>query len=110
MNLRERKCEPCHSGTGRLDQATQSLLLPEVQGWRVQDDRLIRELRFPSFVATMAFVNRVAALAEAEQHHPDFCVHYDRVDLTVWTHAFGPRGLSDNDFILAAKINALVEK
>jgi 4a-hydroxytetrahydrobiopterin dehydratase len=71
------------------------------------DDRLIKTFKFANFVAAMEFLNRVAELAESEQHHPDFCVHYNRVDFTLWTHAVG--GLSDNDFILAAKIDALVK-
>ena len=54
----------------------------------------------------MAFIDKMAALAEEEQHHPDFCVHYSRVDVTLWTHAV--KGLSENDFILAAKLDEMV--
>ena len=57
------------------------------------------------FKAAMAFVNRMAEVAEAEQHHPDFTVHYNQVDVEVWTHV--AKGLTENDFILAAKINQL---
>jgi 4a-hydroxytetrahydrobiopterin dehydratase len=54
----------------------------------------------------MAFVGKMAAVAEEEGHHPDFCVHYNRVDVSVWTHTVG--GLSENDFILASKLDAAV--
>jgi 4a-hydroxytetrahydrobiopterin dehydratase len=67
---------------------------------------LHKRFDFADFLAAMAFVNRLAALAESEQHHPDFCVHYSRVDVAVWTHAAG--GLTENDFILAAKIDRIV--
>jgi len=65
---------------------------------------LNRRFDFKDFVAAMAFVNRMAEVAEAEGHHPDFAVHYNRVDVTVWTHSVN--GLSVNDFILASKLDA----
>lgn len=80
-------------------------MLAAVPGWEARDGKLQRTFDHKDFVAAMAFVNAMAALAEAEGHHPDFCVHYRRVDVSVWTHAIG--GLSENDFILAAKIDAL---
>jgi 4a-hydroxytetrahydrobiopterin dehydratase len=70
------------------------------------DNTIVRSVTFANFVAAMQFLNRVAEVAEAEGHHPDFCVHYNRVDFTLSTHAVG--GLSENDFILAAKINSLL--
>jgi 4a-hydroxytetrahydrobiopterin dehydratase len=54
----------------------------------------------------MAFVGKMAALAEEQGHHPDFCVHYSEVEVTLWTHSVG--GLSENDFIMAAKINEVI--
>ncbi len=81
-------------------------LAPQVPAWRVADDRkLERRFEFDDFVTAMAFLNRMAELAEAEAHHPDFSVRYSIVDVTLWTHAIG--GLSQNDFILAAKIDQL---
>jgi len=72
----------------------------------VDDHRkLTKQRRFADFKAAMVFVNRMAEVAEAEQHHPDFTVHYNIVDITIWTHSVG--GLSENDFILAAKISTL---
>jgi 4a-hydroxytetrahydrobiopterin dehydratase len=83
-------------------------LASEVPGWRIADDRLRRRFLFRDFVHAMRFVNGMAEVAEAEGHHPDFAVHYREVDVTVWTHAVG--GLSENDFILAAKIDAVAER
>ena len=91
------------------------LLLDEVSGWalRAQGEQAAGQPRldrkrfeFADFLGAMAFVDKMAALAEEEGHHPDFCVHYSRVDVTLWTHA--ARGLSENDFILAAKIDAIL--
>jgi 4a-hydroxytetrahydrobiopterin dehydratase len=111
--LDEKHCVPCEGGTPPLDDATTTLLLGEVAGWRRVDAkadgktvaRITKQLKFKDFVAAMAFLDKLAVIAEAEGHHPDFCVHYDLVDLTLWTHAVG--GLSENDFILAAKIDSL---
>ena len=74
-------------------------------GWSEVDGALERELRFSDFAAAMAFVNRVAELAEAENHHPDIVVRYDRVTLRWWTHTAG--GITDRDRELAAKTDAL---
>ncbi len=73
--------------------------------WELGGDRLRKTFRFPDFAAGLAFVNRIAEVAEREQHHPDILLAWGRVSLEVWTHAIG--GLSENDFILAAKIDRL---
>jgi 4a-hydroxytetrahydrobiopterin dehydratase len=111
--LDEKHCVPCEGGTPPLDDATTTLLLGEVVGWRrveakVDDKagaRITKQLKFKDFVVAMAFLDKLAVIAEAEGHHPDFCVHYNLVDITLWTHSVG--GLSENDFILAAKIDSL---
>jgi 4a-hydroxytetrahydrobiopterin dehydratase len=107
--LTEKHCVPCEGGTPPLDDQTTALLLGEVAGWRRLDEkagaRITKQFRFKDFVAAMAFLDKMAILAEAEAHHPDFCVHYNQVDVTLWTHAVG--GLSENDFILAAKIDTI---
>jgi 4a-hydroxytetrahydrobiopterin dehydratase len=109
--LTEKHCVPCEGGTPPLDDATTRLLMGEVVGWRRSDEkagaRIAKQLVFKDFVAAMAFLAKMAVIAEAEGHHPDFCVHYNKVDVTLWTHSVG--GLSENDFILAAKIDALLE-
>lgn len=103
--LKTKRCVPCEGGIPKLDADQVSGMLAQIPGWEAREDRLYKTLTFKDFVAAMAFLNRLAEVAEAEGHHPDFCVHYNRVDLTVWTHAID--GLSENDFILAAKIDAL---
>lgn len=101
-DLRAKRCVPCEGGVPRLDAGQVAALLAEIPGWEVRDERLHRRFTFRDFVTAMRFVNRMAEVAEAEGHHPDFTVHYRQVDVTIWTHAIG--GLSENDFILAAKI------
>ena len=105
MGLRDRKCVPCEGGVDPLSKKETRRLIRQIEGWSERRKKLEKTRTFADFRQAMAFVGRVADLAEAEGHHPDFCVHYNRVDFTLWTHAI--RGLSENDFILAAKIDAL---
>jgi 4a-hydroxytetrahydrobiopterin dehydratase len=105
MELRTKHCIPCEGGVPRLAPDEVQRLLPQLDGWEVRDGRLRKTYTFRDFRQAMAFLQRLADVAEAEGHHPDFCVHYNRVDLELWTHAID--GLSENDFILAAKIDAL---
>ena len=83
-------------------------MLPGVDGWRLEENatRLSRRFEFRDFVEAMKFVNRVADLAEQQGHHPDIAIHWNKVDLVLWTHKIG--GLHENDFILAAKVNRLL--
>ncbi|HCP44640.1 MAG TPA: 4a-hydroxytetrahydrobiopterin dehydratase [Deltaproteobacteria bacterium] len=105
-DLASRKCIPCEGGVDALSEEAATDLLGKVPGWTlVNGDKLHRTLLFPDFVRLMSFVNEMAELAEAEGHHPDFSVHYNRLEVTVWTHAI--EGLSENDFILAAKISRI---
>jgi 4a-hydroxytetrahydrobiopterin dehydratase len=108
MELATRKCVPCSRGTPRLAAEEAAALVGQLApGWTVTDEgtRLRRHFRFRDFAGAMGFVKALAALAEAEQHHPDFCVHYREVDVVLYTHVIG--GLSDNDFVLAAKVDRL---
>src|SRR5436190_7289743 len=109
--LAEKHCVPCEGGTPPLDDATVGKLMGQLAGWQRRDEaegaRITKHFKFKDFVAAMAFLDKMAVIAEAEQHHPDFCVHYNQVDVTLWTHAVG--GLSENDFILAAKVDGLIE-
>ncbi len=107
MDLRAKRCVPCEGGVPALEAAQVAALLREIPGWEARDGRLQRIFTFRDFVTAMRFVNRMADVAEAEGHHPDFTVHYRRVDVAVWTHAID--GLSENDFILAAKIGPLAD-
>jgi 4a-hydroxytetrahydrobiopterin dehydratase len=107
MNLLRKTCVPCKKGAAPLSQDRARELAREVPGWTLsrKKPRLEREFRFADFAAAMKFVDKVARLAEKEGHHPDIQIHYDRVTLVLWTHAIN--GLSENDFIVAAKINTL---
>lgn len=84
------------------------LYLDQVPNWQLVEDKVMkinREFRFRNFKESMTFVNRVAILAEEEGHHPDIYIFYNKVRLELFTHAAG--GLSENDFIMAAKINQI---
>ncbi|HEY9723316.1 MAG TPA: 4a-hydroxytetrahydrobiopterin dehydratase [Oscillatoriaceae cyanobacterium] len=105
MELKTKRCIPCEGGVEKLNAEQVQELSKQLTGWEVRGEKLHKTLKFADFVATMAFLNRLAEVAEAEGHHPDFCVHYNVVDVTIWTHAID--GLSENDFILAAKLDAL---
>jgi 4a-hydroxytetrahydrobiopterin dehydratase len=106
--LAAKSCVPCRGGVPPLTAEAAKRLLPEAEGWRLEQNatRLERRFEFRDFVEAMKFVNRVADLAEQEGHHPDFAIHWNKVDLTLWTHKIG--GLHENDFILAAKVNRLL--
>lgn len=103
MELAKRQCQPCRADTPRVSGEAQGALLAELGGgWELAGERLRRDFRFPDFAAGLAFVNRIGEVAEREQHHPDILLAWGRVSVEIWTHAIG--GLSENDFILAAKI------
>jgi 4a-hydroxytetrahydrobiopterin dehydratase len=105
MDLATRHCTPCTGGESKLTLDQTSELLPQVTGWALRDERLARTFVFRDFAEAMRFVNAMADTAEGEGHHPDFCVHWNRVEVTIWTHAVG--GLTENDFVLAAKIDRI---
>ena len=102
-DLASRRCVPCRKGTPALDPAAASALLASIPGWEIRGGkRLEREFRFPDFAAALAFVDRAGAIAGAEGHHPDLHLSWGRVRVEIWTHVAG--GLTENDFVLAAKI------
>jgi 4a-hydroxytetrahydrobiopterin dehydratase len=106
--LRDRRCAACTPGTPPLPAARAAELLGElVHGWRLSDDgrSLKRSFGFDDFHRTMAFVNAVAWIAHAEDHHPDLELGYNYCRVSFSTHSVG--GLSENDFICAAKIDVL---
>lgn len=107
--LAARRCEPCEGGTPPLPGDQAQRLLEQISSrWRMAaDDRALeREIVFRDFRRAMDFLNGLADLAEAEGHHPEFTCSYNRVRLRLSTHAVG--GLSENDFILAAKIDEML--
>lgn len=106
--LTRKKCAPCEGGVPPLSAKEAGELIASVEGWSISvDGRLIRrEWTAKSFMAAIEFVNKVAKLAEEEGHHPDLhLVGYRNLAVELTTHAIG--GLSENDFILAAKINQI---
>ena len=107
MDLSNKKCIPCEGGIPVLDKDKVDEYKKYIHaGWSVTDNKkLSREYSFADYKHTMDFVNRVADLAEKEGHHPDLHVFYSKVIIELWTHAIG--GLSENDFILASKIDKL---
>jgi len=107
-DLVRKTCVPCEGGVPPLAPAEVEQLLASVTGWRVTEggQRIRREWTAKNFMAAIDFFNKVAQLAEAEGHHPDLhLAGYRNVAIEVWTHAIG--GLSENDFILAAKIDQI---
>ncbi len=98
---------PCRGGTPPLrGEALESLLAELGGGWRVVDEHhLEKEYRFPDFRSALAFTNRVGEVAEQEGHHPDLHLAWGRVRVEIWTHDTG--GLTENDFVLAAKADTL---
>jgi len=105
--LIDKKCQPCEGGVPAIagdDIATYTCQLKTT--WDVIEGKKIKKrFSFNDFKQTMVFVNKTADLAEEEGHHPDMLVSYGQVEIEIWTHAIG--GLSENDFILAAKIDAI---
>jgi 4a-hydroxytetrahydrobiopterin dehydratase len=105
-NLTTKKCAPCEGGVPPLSPTEVELLLKVLPGWHVvrEGQRIRREWKAKNFTAAIDFFNKVAVLAESEAHHPDLHLEgYRHVAIEIWTHAIG--GLSENDFILAAKID-----
>ena len=110
QNLLDKKCIPCEGGIIPLTADEIEKYLTQVPGWEVLDNKKIRrEFQFKDFEQAMIFINKVADLAESEGHHPDMYLHdWNRVRIKISTHAIN--GMTENDFILAAKINKLNHK
>ena len=105
-NLMNKHCAPCEGDAKPFTKKEIEKYLTHVGAWRLnKQGHLVRTFTFPEFLPAMGFVNKVAGLAEREGHHPDFHIHYNIVELEVWTHSVN--GLTENDFILAAKVDKL---
>lgn len=103
--LSDKRCVPCEGGTLPLPYDQASLLLVRLKNpWTISETgkKIYYKFVFKDFAEAIIFVNKVASIAEAEQHHPDINIRYNEVTVELWTHAIG--GLSENDYILAAKI------
>lgn len=105
MKLSGERCARIEKGHKPLGASEAAVLSKEVPGWSMKAGAIEREYRFKGFDEAMEFVNAVASIAAAEDHHPDILVSYNRVRLTLTTHKAG--GLTRNDFIVASKIDSL---
>lgn len=104
--LAARTCVPCRGGVPPLRGRELTDLLHQLQGWTVVGEHHLRkEYTFPNFAAALAFVNRIGAIAEEQGHHPDIYLAWGKVEAKLWTHKID--GLTESDFIMAAKIDAL---
>ena len=108
--LASKGCEPCSKGTAPLKGGELEKLKQQLDGnWKVVDEHhLEREFSFDNFRQALDFTNRVGEIAEQENHHPDIFLTYGKVGVKLWTHSIG--GLSENDFILAAKVDQARQK
>lgn len=109
MDFSKKHCVPCEGGTPPLTQEKEKEFLKEVPGWQVIRNgahKLRRQFKFKDFRQALEFVNRVGDIAERQQHHPDIYFTWGKVQIDLFTHAVG--GLSENDFILASKINKII--
>lgn len=108
MNLNKKHCVPCEGGAPPFSNSQENENIAKVKNWSLIRDgehKIRKQFTFRDFKGSMKFVNKVADIAEEEQHHPDIYIFYNKVQLDLFTHAVG--GLSENDFIMAAKIDEL---
>ena len=105
MKLTEQKCEACRADTPPLSPDAVRDMMPEIPEWTLKDSGIERTFHFKDFKEAMQFVNQVADAANQEDHHPDIHIYYNKVHIVLFTHKI--KGLSQNDFILAAKIDAI---
>lgn len=104
-DLAHKTCKPCEGGVSPLTPAEIDALLGQLKGWQFKDGAITKTYEFKNYYQTMAFVNAVAWISHREDHHPDLTVGYSRCKVDYSTHAI--KGMSENDFICAAKVDAL---
>ena len=105
--LAEKECIPCKGGVPSLKGAALQELVEQIEGWQViNDHHLAKIYKFPDFAKALAFVNRVGELAERIGHHPDLHLSWGKVGAEIWTHKID--GLTESDFIFAAKMDAML--
>ena len=109
MDLASKKCVPCEVGTSPMSREKAQEYLKEVKDWELIDEnggfKIRKRFKFDSYLAGVDFVNKIAKIADMEGHHPDIYLGYQKVTVNLMTHNIG--GLSENDFVMAAKINQL---
>jgi 4a-hydroxytetrahydrobiopterin dehydratase len=106
-NLSQKKCKPCEGGTKPLNRVMVEGYLADLPGWEYRDDWIVKTFTFKNYYETMAFVNAMAFISHQEDHHPDLEVGYKTCKVKYTTHAI--KGLSENDFICAAKVEKLLK-
>jgi 4a-hydroxytetrahydrobiopterin dehydratase len=106
-DLASGKCKPCEGGVAPLKDQEIRNLLKQIPGWEHANGRIAKSFSFKNYYQTMAFVNAAAWISHREDHHPDITVGYNQCRVEYWTHAIS--GLSENDFICAAKLDKLFE-
>lgn len=104
--FKERHCKPCKGGVKPMEEKEIREKLKSIDGWEYTNGALTKTFKFKDYYKTMAFVNAIAWLAHREEHHPMMVVEYKTCHVRYFTHAI--QGISENDFICAAKVNALV--
>ena len=104
--LARKKCKPCEAGVAPMTPAQIGHMLKGLKGWKYTDGMVQKTFKFKNYHETLAFVNATAWISHREDHHPDLAIGYNRCEVRYWTHAIG--GLSENDFIVAAKLNELL--
>jgi 4a-hydroxytetrahydrobiopterin dehydratase len=105
--LADKQCVPCHGGVPPLKGNELQQVLKNVPRWSVVNEHhLTRACKFPDFKQALDFVNKVGALAEEQGHHPDIFLAWGKAEITLWTHKID--GLTESDFIMAAKIDRLI--
>ena len=106
-DLLSKKCKPCEGGVAPYSALQANDMLAALHGWIIENGRLVKLYPFTNYYQTMAFVNALAWISHREDHHPDLTVGYNQCRVAYWTHAIG--GLSENDFICAAKCDSLLD-
>lgn len=105
--LLRKKCKPCEGGTAPMTPTQIGYMLNGLSGWEYKDGMVQKTFKFKNYHETMAFVNATAWISHREDHHPDIAVGYSQATVAYMTHAI--KGISDNDFICAAKLDALFD-
>lgn len=106
MSLADKHCQPCHGGIPPLSQEQIEPLFAQLDGWQLGDDKRLRKsIKTTDFQKALDLANKIGVIAEQEGHHPDLLVRWGELRIEVWTHAIN--GLSEADFVLAAKIDRI---
>jgi 4a-hydroxytetrahydrobiopterin dehydratase len=104
--LAKKQCQACEGGTPPIKGDELKFMLSQLGGnWKILNDRLEKQFKFPDFRSALKFVNQVGEIAEQQNHHPDIYFTWGQARIQIWTHS--AKGLTENDFILAAKIDEL---